>query len=226
MLNFVQLALQAKDPAYQEQRRQKELAEEQKIAKQDALCGAAIDLLVEKSHLDQYALSEKEGAFLRSARYHFSSRRYLTEPQEKWLLDLASRHGHIFDSVPGAFAFRYEGEIIAVYGHGGADRKKLSSNDEFTSWAQEVRISPVEVDTALALIHVSVPQMPQRQNSESTGLGEGSDQTNENGQDATIQQPRRSLTEKLAARKGSIPGAAQQINKEALHQPVRNRPKG
>jgi hypothetical protein len=77
------------DPAYQEQRRVEREAEQQRAEEHDKKLRGWLRLADE--HYEE--LSQKERSFISSCRFRLNTGSLLTEPQEKWLKDIARRFG-------------------------------------------------------------------------------------------------------------------------------------
>ena len=76
-----------RDPEHKAKMQAEREADERKLEDQSRKWKEAVDLL----EANEISLSDKERSFFYSVRFRVHGIGYITEPQEKWLLDIARR---------------------------------------------------------------------------------------------------------------------------------------
>lgn len=92
MVDFKKMLEESRDPAYQAKRQAERDAEQARIEAKDKAISDAITLLTNHDVFE--TLPEKEQGLVRNCRSLVGRYFPLTEPQEKWLFDIAKRNGY------------------------------------------------------------------------------------------------------------------------------------
>lgn len=160
MIDFKKL----NDPEFRAQAERRREAAEQAQHKLELKHRAAVRLLT--LHEQIYAaLSVDESNFVRNAERRLNAYSGLTSKQHDWLLGLADRHGMVFDSVPGIYAFRDGDAVVVVDGPGAAHVTPYASADALSAWANERGLSAIEINQATSRFlpnPLPASQMPTR----------------------------------------------------------------